>query len=96
MGKSCKKLKSKRLINFFHMTKRPTVDSETYIHPTATIIGNVKIGKNCTIGTQTIVMPGAIIGDGTIVGACSLVTKNKKLEPNSLYLGVPARKVRNL
>jgi acetyltransferase-like isoleucine patch superfamily enzyme len=59
-------------------------------------IKKVKIGNNCTIGAQTIIMPGVEIGDNTIVGACSLVPKNKKLEPNSVYAGVPVRKIKNL
>ena len=41
-------------------------------------------------------MPGVEIGDNTIVGACSLVTKNKKLKPNSLYLGIPVKRIKSL
>ena len=37
------------------MNKRPTVDSATYIHPTATIIGNVRIGKNCIVFPQAVI-----------------------------------------
>jgi len=59
-------------------------------------IKRVKIGKNCTIGAKSLIMPGVRVGNGTIVGACSLVPKNKKLEPNSLYLGVPVRKIKDL
>ncbi|MBD3311960.1 hypothetical protein GF352_00685 [archaeon] len=60
------------------------------------IIKKVRIGNNVTIGAKSLVMPGVEIGNGTIVGACSLVPKNKKLEPNSLYLGIPVRKVKDL
>jgi len=51
------------------------------------------IGADVWIGAHSIIMTGVEIGDGTIVAAGSVVTKN--LEPFSIYAGVPARKVRN-
>ena len=60
------------------------------------IIKRVKIGKNVTIGAKAFIMPGVEIGDDVIVGACSLVPKNKKLEKNSIYVGVPTRKIGNI
>ena len=50
-----------------------------------TICDNVYIGRNCTI------LRGVTIGKNTVVGACSLV--NKSLEPNSVYAGVPAKRI---
>jgi acetyltransferase-like isoleucine patch superfamily enzyme len=38
-------------------------------------------------------MGGITIGEGSIIGAGSLVTKD--VEPYSIYAGVPARKVRD-
>ena len=32
------------------------------------------------------------IGEGSVIGACSLVTKD--IEPYSIYAGIPARKIR--
>lgn len=43
------------------------------------------IGANCTI------MPGITIGEGAVVGANSLVTKN--LEPWGIYVGSPCKKI---
>jgi len=40
------------------------------------------------------VMPGVTIGDSTIVAAGSVVTKD--LEPNAVYGGAPAKKLRDL
>ncbi|MGO4440711.1 DapH/DapD/GlmU-related protein [Rhizobium sp. RAF56] len=34
------------------------------------------IGKNCFIGARSIILPGVTIGDGSIVGAGSVVTKD--------------------
>lgn len=39
-------------------------------------IGIVHIGKGCMIGMETLIMPGVTIGEGAIVGAGSLVTKD--------------------
>ena len=51
------------------------------------------IESDVWIGYGTTVMGGVRIGEGSIIGACSLVTKD--VEPYSIYAGVPARKVRN-
>lgn len=53
--------------------------------------GKVKIGNNVFIGTGSIILKGAEIGDNTIIGAGSLVSK--KLEGNSVYAGVPCRRI---
>lgn len=49
----------------------------------------VTIGDDVWLGTRVIVLPGVSIGNGAIVGAGSVVTKD--LEPNSIYGGVPAK-----
>lgn len=54
----------------------------------------VHIGKNCWLGTGVIVLPGVTIGDGTVVGAGSVVTKD--LPAGVLALGTPCRVVREL
>ncbi len=59
-------------------------------------IKRTRIGKNCTIGAYAIISPGVTIGDNTIVGAHAFVPKNKKLDSNSVYVGVPARKMKKL
>jgi len=73
-----------------------------------TIIGdNVTIGHRvmlhgCTIesasliGMSATILDGAVIGKESIVGAGSLVTKNKIFPPRSLIIGSPAKVVREL
>jgi galactoside O-acetyltransferase len=44
------------------------------------------------IGANSVVLPGVVIGEGAAVGAGSIVTGD--LEPWSLYVGAPARRLR--
>ena len=75
-------------------------------HPTI-IADDVSIGHNCVIhaceikervliGMNSVVMDGAYIAEDSIVGAGSVVTKNKKFPPRSLILGNPAKFIREL
>jgi carbonic anhydrase/acetyltransferase-like protein (isoleucine patch superfamily) len=50
----------------------------------------------CLIGMNATILDGAVIAKESIVGAGSLVTKNKKFPPRSLILGSPAKVVREL
>ena len=50
----------------------------------------------CLIGMSATILDGAIIGKESIVGASSLVTKNKKFPPRSLIMGSPAKVIREL
>lgn len=53
------------------------------------------IGNNVRIGMGAIVLSGAVIEDGAQVAAGALVPPGRKVEGNSLYIGVPAKKLRN-
>ncbi|MCC6370398.1 MAG: hypothetical protein IT236_05270 [Bacteroidia bacterium] len=44
------------------------------------------------IGTNVVIMPGVTIAEGSVIGACSLVTKDT--EPWTVYIGTPARPVK--
>ena len=52
----------------------------------------VHIGKNCWLGAGVIVVPGVTIGDNTVVGAGSVVTKD--LPGNVVAVGNPCRVLR--
>lgn len=50
------------------------------------------IGRDCWIGAYSIIMCGVNIGEGSIIAAGSVVTKD--VEPYSIYGGVPAKKIK--
>lgn len=55
---------------------------------------SVIIGENCWIGMNSVVLPGVILGDNTIVGAGSIVTKSFK--GDCVVAGNPAKIIRQL
>ena len=52
----------------------------------------IVIEDDVWIGSGVQIMPGVTIGKGAVIGAGSVVTKN--VEPNSLYAGNPAVKIK--
>lgn len=52
----------------------------------------VFIGRNCWIGAGAILLPGVHIGDGTVIGAGSVVTKD--VPANVVAVGNPCRVLR--
>ena len=55
---------------------------------------DIHIENGSWLGAGVIVLPGVTIGAGCVIGAGSVVTKNTKR--NGLYVGSPARLIRNL
>ena len=77
-------------------------------HPSQTIIGNdvsvganaiihgAVIGDNCLLGMGATLLDNARIPSGCIIAANALVLSNAQLEPNSVYAGIPAKKVKEI
>jgi carbonic anhydrase/acetyltransferase-like protein (isoleucine patch superfamily) len=60
------------------------------------IVHGCEIHDNVLIGMGAIVMDNAVVPSGTIVAAGAVVLENQKLEPNCIYAGTPAKKVKEL
>lgn len=54
----------------------------------------IVVEDNVWIGAHVAVMPGVTIGEGSVVAASSVVTRD--LPPNSLAMGTPAKVVRTI
>lgn len=56
---------------------------------------NVIIGEKCWIGMNSMILPGVVLGNHTIVGAGTIVTKSFP-EGNCIIVGNPGRIVKNI
>ncbi len=77
-------------------------------HPSQTIIGNdvsvghnaiihgARIGDNCLIGMGAILLDNAVIPSGCIIAAGAVVLSNAQLEPDSMYAGTPAKRIKGV
>lgn len=54
----------------------------------------VSIGKNVWIASNATILPGVHIGNNSIIGACSVVTKD--IPANVIAMGNPAKVVRKI
>ena len=56
------------------------------------ITGHIFICEDAFIGTNTIIMPGVKIGEGAVLAAGGIATKD--LEPWTYYMGQPAKPIK--
>jgi len=99
-------------VNFIRIGDKVNIQDGAVIHCTyqrcgATIGNNVSIGHNaivhgCTlennvlIGMGAIVMDKAVVNSNTIIAAGSVVLEGTICEGESIYAGVPAKKVKDI
>ena len=72
-----------------------SLDSDERINETGTIkTDKIEIMQGAFIGAHSIILKGVTIGEKSIIGAGSVVTKD--VPSNEIWAGNPARKVRDL
>ena len=54
--------------------------------------GDIEVGNDVWIGYEAVILSGVKIGDGAIIGARAVVTKD--VEPYAIVGGVPAKQIR--
>lgn len=55
-------------------------------------VAPVVLGRHVIVGSGTVILPGVVVGEGSSVGALSLVTKS--LDPWGMYFGAPAKRLK--
>lgn len=55
------------------------------------LVGDIDIGRNAFIGARAFLLPGVIIGDNAVVGACAVVSKD--VPECTIVAGNPAQSV---
>jgi len=73
--------------------KPTTVGKRVAIGHRAIVHGST-IEDDCLIAMGAVLLNGVHVGSGSIVGAGAVCTEGMRIPPNSLVLGVPARKLR--
>ena len=71
---------------------KPTVIEDYVTIGHRAVVHSARIETGCLIGIGAVVLDGVRVGAGSIIGAGCIVTKD--VEPRSLMVGIPARKVR--
>ncbi len=56
--------------------------------------GQVRLQRNCKIGSHSVIMPGVTVGKNSVVGAFSFV--NRDIPDNVIAVGVPAKVIKEL
>ncbi len=59
-------------------------------------IHGAKIEENVLVGIGATILDHAVIGHNSIIAANSLILTGTIVEPNSIYAGVPAKKVKDV
>lgn len=60
------------------------------------VIHGARLGANCMVGMNAVVMDRAVIGAGSIVGAMTFVPEGMTIAPRSVAVGNPARVVKEV
>ena len=87
IGRSCQISHNVRVY-----TQSAVADADFSRHPVPTRAGDVTFGDFCWIGANVFVQPGVTIGENSVVGANSVVSKD--IPPFEIWGGVPARFIR--
>lgn len=76
------------VVSYFDEYEKDNGPVEKYKVPTPQGGGGITIGNDVWVGANTIIKPGVKIGDGAIIAAHSIVTKD--VEPYTIVAGIPA------
>ncbi len=60
------------------------------------IVHGARIGRNCLIGMNAVIMDHVVLGDECIVGALSFLKESEQIPDRSLVIGNPARIVKGV
>ncbi len=83
------------IIHVTYKTAPAVIGSNVSIAHNAIVHGCI-IHDNVLIGMGAIIMDHAIIGSNCIIAAGAVVSENTVVEENSVYAGIPARKIKSI
>jgi len=101
--------KNSKVMDLTHLTSNMIIEEDVFISVGVTSTNDNKmrikgksVGKNsgpyvkkgAKIGTNASLLPGVVVGENSVVGACALVTKD--VPKATLVMGIPARVIKEL
>ncbi len=60
------------------------------------VLHGCTIGENCLIGIGAILLNGSKVGNNCVIGAGALITEGREIPDNSLVIGMPGRRMREV
>ncbi|NJN41182.1 MAG: gamma carbonic anhydrase family protein [Flammeovirgaceae bacterium] len=60
------------------------------------IVHGCTVMDNVLIGMGAILMDDAVIGEGSVIAAGAVVLPGTEVEPNSIYAGIPAKRIKDV
>ena len=78
---------------FMHSGNHQFKSKANIIKEQGHIFGEIKIGSDTWVGAKSIILSGVTLGDGSVVGTGSIVTRST--DPYSINVGAPTRKIRD-
>jgi UDP-3-O-[3-hydroxymyristoyl] glucosamine N-acyltransferase len=82
-----------KIDNLVHVAHNVEIGDNTFIIANAMLAGSTKIGTRAWIGPSTSILNGITIGDLSMTGVGSVVTKS--CGTNEVVAGVPAKRLRD-
>ena len=49
------------------------------------------VGDRCLIGINSVLLSGAVVGEGCLIAACALIREDQVVPPRSIVVGVPGK-----
>lgn len=80
----------------YHPNGYPTIIGNNVTIGHRVILHGCQVGDECLVGMNSTIMDGANIPNHTYIGANSLIPPNQTLQSKHLWLGQPAKKIREL
>lgn len=81
-------------IDYWTTSPYEAIDNGDFTNPTTKDVPPPNINNRVWIGANAIILRGVNIGEGAIIAAGAVVTKN--IPPNELWGGIPAKKIKKL
>ena len=83
------------IIHCTYQKAKTTIGSNVSIAHGA-IVHGCTLGDNILVGMGAIIMDDAVVGNDSVIAAGAIVLPGTRIEPGSIYGGIPARRLKDI